>query len=300
MTPWLGITLSLIAAALSASTGSAVRERVSTPATRPVRVMSMNQCTDQLVLALLPPERIASVSWLSRDPELSLLHEAAMRVGVNHGQAEEAIRQKPDLVITGAYSTPTTRALLKRLGYPVVEVAEASSFAEIAATTRQIARAVGEEARGEALIARMQGDLRALSRAPVQPVRVAAWSGSGFSASRGSLYDAVLTTAGAINIGTLPPAAAYGSPDTEVLVAAAPVLLVQSARVRPEPGLRDNVARHPVVRRYWGTERVVTIRPSDFMCGTPFIGDAIRRLRAQLQRVPAAARSPVAFATVRQ
>lgn len=296
MTPWLGITLSLIAAALPASTGSAVRERVPTSPAKPVRVMSMNQCTDQLVLALLPPRRIASVSWLSRDPELSLLHEQAMRVGINHGQAEEAIRQKPDLVITGAYSTPTTRALLKRLEYPVVEVAEASSFAEIVATTRQVAQAVGEVARGEMLIARMQADLQALSREPVQPVRVAAWSGSGFSASKGSLYDAVLTAAGAVNLGSLPSAAAYGYPDTEVLVATAPVLLVQSARTRPEPGLRDNVTRHPVVRRYWGTDRVVTIRPSDFMCGTPFIGDAIRRLRTQLQRVPATARSPVAFA----
>lgn len=292
----LGITLSLIAAALPSPPGSAVRKTVSTSAAKPVRVMSMNQCTDQLVLALLPPDRIASVSWLSRDPELSLLHQAAMRVGVNHGQAEEAIRQKPDLVITGTYSTPTTRALLKRLGYPVVEVAEASSFDEIVTTTRQVARAVGEEARGEMLIARMQDDLRALAREPVQPVRVAAWSGSGFSAAKGSLYDAVLTRAGAINIGTLPPAAAYGHSDTEVLVAAAPVLLIQSARTRPEPGLRDNVSRHPVVRRYWGQDRVVTIRPSDFMCGTPFIGDAIRRLRAQLQRVPAAARAPVVFA----
>ncbi|MEM9912788.1 MAG: ABC transporter substrate-binding protein, partial [Pseudomonadota bacterium] len=73
---------------------------------RPMRVMSMNLCTDQLVLALLPPERTASVTWLSRLPGQSLLVEEASQVGVNYALAEEVIDQRPDLVLAGKFTNP--------------------------------------------------------------------------------------------------------------------------------------------------------------------------------------------------
>ncbi|MFD1959457.1 hypothetical protein ACFSHP_11000 [Novosphingobium panipatense] len=139
----------LLLAALPVSVGSA--ERAGSSAShrpRPLRVMSMNQCADQLVLALLPPERIASVTWLSRDPDGSLMHREAQKVAINHGLSEEVVQQQPDLVVAGAFTTPATRMLLRRLGYPMIEVAHADSFDEIRTITRQVAAAVGEEARG--------------------------------------------------------------------------------------------------------------------------------------------------------
>ncbi len=35
-------------------------------APRPRRIVSLNLCADQLVMALAPPEHIASITWLSR------------------------------------------------------------------------------------------------------------------------------------------------------------------------------------------------------------------------------------------
>jgi iron complex transport system substrate-binding protein len=264
-------------------------------AAKPLRVMSLNQCADQLVLALIPPDRIASVTWLSRDPESSVMAKAAMRVGINHGDAEEVVRQKPDLVIAGTFTTPATTAMLRRLGYPIIEVPEATSFADIRAVTRQVAAAVGERARGEALIAHMDAGLAALAREKVRPVRVAAWDGAGFSAEKGSLYDAVLGAAGVINLADVPPASSYGEPDAEVLLAAAPELLLQGAPGSGHPGLRDDVAHHPLVRRYWA-DRTVTVRPAIYFCGTPFVADGARMLRSSIQAAVAQPHSPLPFA----
>ena len=50
------------------------------PPSHPLRVMSLNQCADQIVLALLPPERITSVTWLNRDPLTSRMVAEAERV----------------------------------------------------------------------------------------------------------------------------------------------------------------------------------------------------------------------------
>lgn len=256
----------------------------------PRRVMSISECTDQLVLALLPPARITSVTWLSRDPATSLMTRAAMRTRVNHGLAEEVLRDAPDLVVADSFATPATRALLRRLGWPLVEVPSAQSIPDIRATTRQVARAVGESARGEALLARMDRQFADLARDPGPPLRVAAWSGGGFGAGRGSLFDAVLTAAGAVNVAA---DAASGAPDAERLLVAAPTLLVRGGDAGND--LRANVAGHPVVRRLWG-DRSLTLPAAGYFCGTPFIADAALAARRQLRAASAAARAPLRFA----
>lgn len=262
----------------------------------PMRVMSMNQCTDQILLALLPPERIASVTWLSRNPDSSLMVDAARKVGVNHGLSEEVVRQRPDLVIAGSFTTPATRGLLRRLGYPMIEVDHPGSFEDIRKATRQIARAVGEEGRGEQLIARMDRILASLARDRGPPLRVAAWDGAGFSARSGTLFDEVLTAAGATNVANEPPASGYGRPDTEVLLASAPTLLVKGAGVGRKPGLRDNVERHPLVRRFWDGARTMTIRQAYYVCGTPMVADAAVRLRDELRAASRQIHTPLPFA----
>lgn len=256
----------------------------------PLRVMSISACTDQLVLALLPPARIASVSWLARDPQLSLLARQAAAVQVNHGFGEEVLRDRPDLVVAGTFTSTATRALLKRLGWPMIEVGPADTLDQVRATTRQVARAVGEAGHGEALLARMDRQLAGLARDRSPPLDVAAWDGSGFGAGPGSLYDTLLTLAGAVNVG----AAVRGTPDSERLLATAPALLVRGGESGGD--LRANVAQHPLVRRFWGGRSVV-VPQAAYLCGTPFVGDAALRLQAQLRAAATAARVPLPFAT---
>ena len=268
----------------------------SQAAAKPVHVMSMNQCTDQLVLALLPPERIASVTWLSRDPDGSLMFREAARVDINHGMSEEVLRQKPDLVIAGAFTTPATRGLLKRLGFPMIEVDHAETYEDIRKITRQVAKAVGEPARGEELIAKMDRQLADLARDPGPPLRVAAWDGAGFNASTGSLYDTVLKTAGATNVANTLQKSSYGKPDIEILLLSAPSLLVTGAGVGRRPGLRENVELHPLIRRYWDGDRTLTIRQAYYVCGTPMVTEAAMQLRNELRSAALHARSPLPFA----
>ncbi|SFR76397.1 ABC transporter substrate-binding protein [Sphingomonas jatrophae] len=266
-------------AALALAGCSAGEPAVPSPGARPLRVMSLNQCADQLVLALLPPERIASVTWLSRDAGTSAMAAEAARVPVNHGQAEEVLAQSPDLVIAGSFTTPALRGMLRRLGYPLVEVEDAASFADIRRITRQIAEAVGEGARGEALIAGMDRDLAALARQPTQAVRVVAWDRSGFAGGAGTLQKAILDAAGARNVA---PADAQRRPDMEALLAARPALLVQGSAAPAGASLGDDVTNHRLVRRLW-SGRTLGLPQAAYVCGTPAIARAALGLSRSLR-----------------
>ena len=71
---------------------------IAAHAETPQRIVSLNICTDELLLRLVEPSRVASVTWLSRDPSLSNIAALAAAVPVNHGSAEEVIPSAPDLV----------------------------------------------------------------------------------------------------------------------------------------------------------------------------------------------------------
>src|SRR5690349_19198303 len=103
----------------------------------------MNLCADELVLTIAAPEQIATVSWVSADPEESLLAAEATRQPLNYGSPEGLLRFAPDVVIAGAFTNAFTPTLLARLGYRVVELEPEASVTEIEANVRRVAAAVG-------------------------------------------------------------------------------------------------------------------------------------------------------------
>ncbi len=260
--------------------GRAVRSEDHAPAPLPAHprhVMSLNQCADQIVLALLEPERIASVTWLSRDPLTSRMAAEAARVPVNFGQAEEVLAQDPDLIVTGAYTTGALKGLLARLGYPVLVIETAENFEAIRAATLKLAAALDAQAKAAALLAAM--DMALAAAAAPSHLRVAAWDGGGYAPGPGTLYHAILTAAGAINVASQAGASAYAEFDAEALLLSAPDVLVQGVAQPGAPGRRSDVARHPLERRFYG-DRTVTLPQALYVCGTPFSAEAVTLLHA--------------------
>jgi iron complex transport system substrate-binding protein len=251
------------------------------PAAKPEKIMSMNLCTDALLLDLVPLQHISSVSYLSRSSTDSYLADTAARVPVNHGLAEEVLAEKPDLVLAGTYTTTGTRALLKRLGMPLLEVPPANSFEEIRVVTRGVARAVGETARGEELLARMDATLQALQQhQPDRAIRVVAWDGGGSVPGEGTLFDAILRAAGGVNIAAEPGlrGTSFG---IERLLSARPDVLSYGEHSRDTPGLRTDVDQHPLILALYANRRV-TYPELLFSCGVPQSAEAAKALRAQL------------------
>jgi iron complex transport system substrate-binding protein len=249
---------------------------------KPMRVMSLNLCTDGLLLDLLPAERIASVTYLSRSPSNSFRSSEAARVPINYGTAEEALVEKPDLVLAGTYTTTATRSMLKRLGAKVLEVPPANSFEDIRAVTRRVGRAVGEAHKAEALIAKMDATLSGLSAdKPSVVIRVSGWNGGGSIPGRGTLFDAILTAAGGVNIASSLPDTRSGSFDIEELLMARPDVLAYGADSNGTPALRTDEDQHPLILRIYKNRRVKYPEVL-YSCGVPEIADATVEFRTHM------------------
>ena len=210
----------------------------ATPAAPADRVVSLNLCTDQL-LVLLAPEKVAALSPLARDPALSFVATRAASLPIVRSSAEAVLRLHPDLVLAGPYGAQTTLALLQAEGVPIHRIDLPQDFAAIRKQTRQMATLLGVPERGEALLAAMDATLAAVRR-PTHSVMALAWEPRGYTAGPGTLMDAVLRAAGLTNVSD------GRQIGLEALLRHEPDLLVVP-RAPDYPSLATDLLRNPAV-----------------------------------------------------
>jgi len=251
----------------------------------PQRVMSLNMCTDQLILNLLPASRITSVTFLSHSSPNAALSALAAHVGINYGTAEEVLSQRPDLIVSGDTSTPTTRAILGHAGYELHEVPSADNFEEIREITRKLGQVLGEEIRAEEMIVRMEATLKELVETmPQKKIRVVAWDGGGFVPGRGLLFNEILSVAGGINIAAVDGNDYLVDFDLEELLQARPDLIAYASATLKAPALRTQALQHRIVRRFY-EHRLITYADNLYVCGLPQSAEAAKDLRAAMAMV---------------
>ena len=253
-------------------------------ASKPARIMSIMLCTDSLLLDLVEPSRITSITYLSRSENGSYRWPQAAHIRINHGLSEEVLAEHPDLVLAGSYTTPATRALLKRLKMPLLEVPPANNFAEIREVTRLVGRAVGEPERAERLLMKMDATLQELAAQQPNPlIRVASWNGGGSVPGEDTLFTAILHAAGGTNIAAVPGRAGsyFGM---EQLLLARPEVLAYGKATSARPSLRTDADQHPLLLKLYGKRRV-TYPEILYSCGVPESAAAARELHTLLLQV---------------
>lgn len=237
--------------------------------------MSLSICTDELLLDLAGTERIASLTFMSREPASLRQWPQAIHVPVNHGAAEEVLRTGPDLILADSFLSATMRQMVAKSGARLVLIPPAQTFAQIRASTRMAAEAVGDPARGEQLIAKMDATLRVLAaHRPAHPIRAVEWGVGGLVPGSGGLFDLLLRAAGGINI----EKNAMGYYDVESLLAADPQVLVYGDTYRGMASLRADQDLHPAL-----TARFARIAyPSLYGCGIPEAAQAALQIQQGL------------------
>ena len=131
-------TVSIIAVPLAAQ---------SAPAKQ---VISLNLCTDQLLLALAGPDQIVALSPLARDPLLSDMAHEAQAFRTITPRSEILLQLRPDLVLAAPYEHRLTRQILAGHRIEVMTLGGWTSLEAGKAQIRQLAGRLGQSGRGAA------------------------------------------------------------------------------------------------------------------------------------------------------
>lgn len=246
---------------------------------QPQRIVSLNMCTDELVLRLASPQHIASVTWLAQDPANANMAELARTIPSNHGLVEEVLALKPDLVLAGAYTTRSTVALLQRVGAPIREFGVPRNLAEMRAQILEMAALLGEPERGRALVAEIDKRLAALAarRGDAHP-RALVLRPNGFTTGRGSLVDEILTTAGFVNLAAELGIDNYGQIALETVALGRADILILNTTPGGPPSLAHEILNHPVLARLGDRLKLVALPAKLWTCAGPAVVDAIELL----------------------
>lgn len=268
-----------IRAAIAAATMIVAAVGTMPASAKPERIVSMNLCTDQLVMLLADRERILSVSYLAADPQASALAGEVDGIPVNLGLAEEILPMAPDLILAGAFTTRPTVFLLRKLGYRVVELPVAENVDDVRANIRIVAEAIDEIERGEAMVAAIDDKLQRLSPdSGPRPLAVLYWA-NGYTSGSGTLANAAVEAAGFRTLGRELGLTGTGQLPLETLLAAEPDMLI-TGRQREGAALANENFRHPALRQAFAGRSNVSLPDYLWVCGTPFVADAILRLSA--------------------
>ena len=256
----------------------------------PTRIVSLNLCTDQILLDLVPRERIAALSWLAADRDVSPITDDIAGLQLVRGGAEEVLALRPDLVLANPYAAAPTVDLLKRLGTVTEVIPFAQDFDGIRLAVRRVAAAVGELARGEALVARFDAGLAAVTGATPKAPRPEAlvYQVNGLVSGSGSLIDAALDAAGLANQAATRRLASGGRLALEQLVAVPPDLVVLAQAPRTYATVVSDNLRHPALQRLMQLKPSLVLPMPLWLCGSPRVTGAIQLLRGAMAQLPAA------------
>lgn len=206
--------------------------------------MSLNPCVDAILVRVADPAQILSISHYSHDPHAtSIPLKLAHRFPANRETAEEVIALRPDLVLLGSHVAPATQRAIAGVGVRIEKADVPATIAESRAQVIAVARAVGHEDRGRALLARIDAALTAAApREGAAPVPALIRMGGGLVPGKGTLADELLMRTGFHNASAGYGLAMWDMLPLEPLIASPPrLLLTQRADTRllaKVPGLR--------------------------------------------------------------
>jgi ABC-type Fe3+-hydroxamate transport system substrate-binding protein len=261
------------AAGLTDDAGVALR--IAPP---PRRIVSLIPATTELVFALGAGDRLVGrTSWCDFPAEALAVPDLGNGIGPN---IEAVVAARPDLVLL--YKSASNRSAAEQLrsfGLATLELAT-DRMEDFDRITRLLGVALGKSVEAESLVVRTARDLNSATVLPSSrpTVFILAWDRPPMTLGRGSFLSEILERAGARNL--FDDLATSSAPiSIEAVAFRNPDFVLVSGNGEPAIAERVEWRVVPAVRN----RRFLRIDGSEFNRPSPRIGDAVRRLAAELR-----------------
>jgi len=244
------------------------------------RVVSLDYCADQYVLALADRAQILAVSP-EAGAEYSYMAAHAEGLPRARPTAEAALVLAPDLVVRqwgGGFGAPE---VLARFGLTVAQVGDDATLAGARSSLLAIGEALGQSARARALVADLDRRLAALDPPPSVRPRALYVTAGGMSSGAGTFVDAILTAAGVDNRAAEGGRRGWVPVDLESLALDPPDLFVTAFFDKRERHVDNwSPSRHAFLRGLLASRPTVHLPSRVVACSAWFVIDAIEAIAA--------------------
>ncbi|MDR1702515.1 MAG: ABC transporter substrate-binding protein, partial [Sporomusaceae bacterium] len=129
----------------------------------PKRIVSLGLSVDDILIDIVPAERIAALTYLADDPGISNVAAKAKQVEKRvQANVESVLVLKPDLVIVPSWQSKDLVQALRNVGLTVYVCKTAQNMPEVKENIREIAAITDAREKGEQLIAQLDAELNAV------------------------------------------------------------------------------------------------------------------------------------------
>ena len=244
------------------------------------RVVSLDQCADQYVLALAPRSDIAALSFRGVAADSYLRAEAA---GLPRRRAslESVLASRPGVVVRYWGGDELMARRLAARGVAVVKIDDAQDFAGVRANVARVAAVLRRREAGRALIARMDAQLAASH---------GAWAGrralyltpGGYTAGKSTLVGAMMAAA---SLRSAAPAPGFAPVSLERLVADPPQAFVPGFFDKASAGTSHwSIAGHRTLKRAMAGRQIASLPGAILGCPAWFAADGAETLARAARR----------------
>lgn len=283
---WRAISTLGVAALLAVLTEAVAATAGAPP---PNRVVSLNLCSDELLLQLADRGTVASISFLATDPSLSSVAPLTVGLPVNRGRLEEIVALHPDLVLAHRYAARSTTDALRRLGYRVVEIDSPQTLDAVRQQILEVAAALGVPERGHAMVASLDARLAALPPIVEPRPTAAIYQPNGYAFGRDSLADKILDLAGFANLAARDGVRGYARLSLEQLVVHPPDRLVLEGDDFDRRSMAQQFLSHPALKDRFPAQARIEVPRRLWLCAGLNVATAaelLARARVAEQRRP--------------
>ena len=277
--------IALLALGLSPFSGTA-----NAGPAKPQRVASINLAADEVLVALLPPARLVSVTrWADEKGTSNVVGRVPAQVHrFVKADLEQLVSLRPDLVVVSEYTDADFLKQLERTGLRFHRMQGLTSIPGVRAAILDLGRAVEEDEAARVLVARFDSVLADLHRRLVgaKRPRVLYWS-SGMTAGADTAIGALIEAAGGVNVGREMGVSGIAPPGGERAFVADPDVVL----VGTWPKAEEDLTEHPLLQKMRAVRegRIVTLPTERLVALSQFTADAAWDLAHLLHpdRVPA-------------
>jgi iron complex transport system substrate-binding protein len=237
-------------------------------------VASIDFCADQMVLGLLPKDRVRAVSF-EADSDASFAVPRAKGLARLRPQLEDIVALRPAVVVRSYGGDGRLDRQLARMGIKVVQLGFPASLADARTDVLRVGGELGADARARALVTGLDRELTAADAEGAKGSALYVTPGD-VTTGPGSLVAEVMGAAGYTPYRAAP---GWGSLPVEDMVRRPPDLVFRA--FFDSPRYRQDywtASRHPVVARATRGARDVEVPGAWLACGNWLMGHAVTEL----------------------